>query len=158
MRFGLTCPIVLFVQQPLSSNNGPFSAPPGKTTPPVWPLTGRISNRCHSVPADDNLSPPLDQDQNVLYDNYPPAAVTGESMVNMPSVETADKEPQRPSSPPQPPERKFLPTGDQLVVSSTSLWFVCYTWHEFGCSSKHNIHRNRVRTSRLYISQASLYW
>ena len=103
----------LFIQQPESFNNGPFSAPPGKTAPAIWQ-----TNRCHSLP-ENNLNLPLDQDPNALYDNYPPSAVIGE-----PPGETGDKDLQRPSSPPQPPERKFLHTDNQLVVKfNVSLFY-----------------------------------
>lgn len=111
------------MQQPEFSYNGPFSAPPGKTAPPVWQPVTQISNRCHSYPADGSFTPPLDQDPNALYDNYPPSAIIGELTNSIPSGETADKDLQKPSSPPQPPERKFPPTGDQLVVKYNICWF-----------------------------------
>lgn len=102
-----------FLQPPLS-NNGPFSAPPGKTAPPtVWQAPSRIPSRCQSLSTDDGISQPLNQDPNALYDNYLQTPIT---------VDDTDKfSPQRPSSPPVPPERKPRPTNDQLVVSEISL-------------------------------------
>lgn len=64
-----------------------------------------IPSRCHSVPAEDHV----EQDPNALYDNYPLSAI-------IPNSETADKGSQRSSTPPLPPERKFVPTGDQLGI------------------------------------------
>lgn len=98
----------LFIQQP--SNNGPFSAPP------TWQPANRFPSRTYSVPADENTSPPPEHDPNALYDNYPQAMI-GEALNNR-SAET-DRE--VPSSPPLPPERKFLPKGDQLMVCFTFL-------------------------------------
>ncbi|KAK2573471.1 Rho guanine nucleotide exchange factor 1 [Acropora cervicornis] len=99
----------LMQAQPNFSNNGPFSAPPGKTVPPVWQSVTQIPSRCHSVPAGDSV----EQDPNALYDNYPLSAI-------IPNSETADKGPQRSSTPPLPPERKFVPSGDQLGIREGS--------------------------------------
>ncbi|XP_074634912.1 rho guanine nucleotide exchange factor 12-like isoform X1 [Acropora palmata] len=99
----------LMQAQPNFSNNGPFSAPPGKTVPPVWQSVTQIPSRCHSVPAEDSV----EQDPNALYDNYPLSAI-------IPNSETADKGPQRSSTPPLPPERKFVPSGDQLGIREGS--------------------------------------
>lgn len=99
----------LLQSQPPLSNNGPFSAPPGKTAPPtVWQAPSRIPSRCQSLSTDDGISQPLNQDPNALYDNYLQTPIT---------VDDTDKfSPQRPSSPPVPPERKPRPTNDQLVL------------------------------------------
>lgn len=99
----------LIQTQPSSelSNNGPFSAPPGKTVAPVWQTVTQIPNRCHSVPAEDNLSPQFEQDPVALYDNYIPTAFVSPG-------EIPDQGVQRSSTPPLPPERKFLPAGEQL--------------------------------------------
>lgn len=104
-----------FLQQPISSNNGPFSAPPSKTVSPTWQSASRIPARCHSVPSEDSTSPPPEHDPNALYDNYPPIII-GEMLNNRSPGET-DME--APSSPPLPPERKFVPKGDQLTVCFT---------------------------------------
>ncbi|XP_078379689.1 rho guanine nucleotide exchange factor 11-like isoform X2 [Oculina patagonica] len=88
------------LMQTQPSNNGPFSAPPGKTVSPTWQSASRFPTRCHSVPSEENVSPPPEHDPNALYDNYRPP-------VSEPNREA-------PSSPPLPPERKFL-KGDQLM-------------------------------------------
>ena len=96
----------LLIQQP--SNNGPYSAPP------TWQPVSRFPTRTYSVPADENTSPPPEHDPNALYDNYPQAMM--EEALNNRSTETNREVP---SSPPLPPERKFLPKGDQLMVCFT---------------------------------------
>lgn len=106
--------LTFFIHQP--SNNGPFSAPPGKTVSPTWQSASRFPTRCHSVPSEENVSPPPEHDPNALYDNYRPP-------VSEPNREA-------PSSPPLPPERKFL-KGDQLMV--------CLTFCSLLCSVTYNI-------------------
>ncbi|XP_020614019.1 rho guanine nucleotide exchange factor 11-like isoform X3 [Orbicella faveolata] len=89
------------------SNNGPHSAPP------TWQPASRFPSRTYSVPAHENTSPPPEHDPNALYDNYPQAMI-GDALNNR-SAET-DREVS--SSPPLPPERRFLPKGDQLMPLS----------------------------------------
>lgn len=91
---------------PVSSKNGPFSAPPGKTVSPTWQQVNRFPARCNSVPSADNTSPPPDHDPNALYDNYPPAVIS-------PGISDSREVP---SSPPQPPMRKIPQKGDQFMV------------------------------------------
>ncbi|XP_066025356.1 rho guanine nucleotide exchange factor 11 isoform X2 [Pocillopora verrucosa] len=93
---------------PVSSKNGPFSAPPGKTVSPTWQQVNRFPARCNSVPSADNTSPPPDHDPNALYDNYPPAVIS-------PGISDSREVP---SSPPQPPMRKIPQKGDQFMPLS----------------------------------------
>ncbi|XP_022805907.1 rho guanine nucleotide exchange factor 11-like isoform X2 [Stylophora pistillata] len=93
---------------PVSSNNGPFSAPPGKTVSPTWQQVNRFPARCNSLSAVGNTSPPQDHDPNALYDNYPPAVIS-------PGISDSREVP---SSPSQPPMRKIPQKGDQLMPLS----------------------------------------